>query len=127
MKEILYNIDWTQVFDTLWTIVLLPVLTFIGTQVGGYFKSKKLDKYQQILYNAVLNAVKDVYQTTVEEIKGTDEWTDEKKAAVKDVAKVKAIQALSNAAYKALQEANSDFESYLDGLVETALYDCKNK
>ena len=126
MKEVLQNIDYSQVIYTLWTVVLLPVITYIGTQVGNYAKAKRIDKYTDILYQNVVDAVKDVYETTVKDIKGTDEWTDEKKNEVKEVAKTKAINALTTSAYQILKSANEDFEDYLDGLIGTALYDLKN-
>ena len=126
MKEVLQNIDYSQVIHTLWTVVLLPVITYIGTQVGNYAKAKRIDKYTDILYQNVVDAVKDVYETTVKDIKGTDEWTDEKKNEVKEVAKTKAINALTTSAYQILKSANEDFEEYLDGLIGTALYDLKN-
>ena len=126
MTEVLQNIDYTQLIYTLWTVVLLPIITYIGTQVGNYAKAKRIDKYTDILYQNVVDAVKDVYETTVKDIKGTDEWTDEKKNEVKEVAKTKAINALTTSAYQILKSANEDFEEYLDGLIGTALYDLKN-
>ena len=126
MTEVLQNIDYTQLIYTLWTVVLLPIITYIGTQVGNYAKAKRIDKYTDILYQNVVDAVKDVYETTVKDIKGTDEWTDEKKNEVKEVAKTKAINALTTSAYQILKSANEDFEDYLDGLIGTALYDLKN-
>ena len=126
MKEVLQNIDYTQLIYTLWTVVLLPIITYIGTQVGNYAKAKRIDKYTDILYQNVVDAVKDVYETTVKDIKGTDEWTDEKKNEEKEVAKTKAINALTTSAYQILKSANEDFEDYLDGLIGTALYDLKN-
>lgn len=126
MQEVLQNIQWSEVISTIWTVILLPILTYIGTQVNAYFKAKKIDKYTDILYKNVVNAVKDVYETTVKDIKGTDEWTQEKMDEVKEIAKEKAITALSTSAYQILKSANEDFDEYLDGLVGTALYDVKN-
>lgn len=125
MNEVLTNIDWTQVIYTLWTVVLLPIITYIGTQIGNYAKAKRIEKYTNILYQNVLDAVKDVYETTVKDIKGTDEWTDEKKNEVKEVAKTKAINALTSSAYQILNVANENFDEYLDSLIGTALYDLK--
>ena len=71
--------------------------------------------------------MKDVYETTVKDIKGTEDWTPEKQNEVKELAKTKAIQALSNSAYQILKAANNDFSAWLDSLVGTALYDLKNK
>lgn len=126
MNEVIQNIDWTQVIYTIWTVVLLPVITYIGTQIGNYAKAKRIDKYIDILYQNVLDAVKDVYETIVKDIKGTSNWTAEKQDEVKMIAKTKALNALTSSAYQILKAANDDFDDYLDSLVGTALYDLKN-
>ncbi len=126
MKDVIQNIDWTQVIYTAWTVILLPVLTYIGTQVNKYTKSKKLDKYNELLYKSVVAAVKDVNECIVKDIKGTDNWTEQKKKEVKEIAKTKAIQALPNAAYQTLKASNKNFDEYLDSLIGAALYDLKN-
>jgi len=127
MNEVLKGIDWNQIIYTMWTVVLLPIITYIGTQINDYTKAKKIDKYTDILYKNVINAVKDVYETVVKDIKGTEGWNDISKEKVKDLAKTKTINALTNSAYQALKIANNDFDEYLDSLIETALYDLKRK
>lgn len=126
MNEVLQNVDWTQIIYTIWTVVLLPVITYIGTQVGNYSKAKRIDKYTDILYQNVLDAVKDVYETTVKDIKGTSDWTIEKQNEVREIAKTKAVNALTSSAYQILKTANENFDEYLDSLIGTALYDLKN-
>ena len=123
MKEFLASLDWMTLLSAIWTVVLVP----IGTQIYKYLKTKKLDKYALILYREVKNAVKSVYETEVKDIKGTDAWTEDKMNEVKEIAKQKAIQALNQSVYKCLKEANSDFESYLDSLITTSLYDLKHE
>lgn len=123
MKEFLASLDWMTLLSAIWTVILVP----IGTQIYKYLKTKKLDKYALILYREVKNAVKSVYETEVKEIKGTDAWTEDKMNEVKEIAKQKAIQALNQSVYKCLKEANSDFESYLDSLITTSLYDLKHE
>ena len=71
MENIIQQIDWIQLIQTLWTVVLLPVITYIGTEAGRYAKEKRIDKYTDILYSNILSAVKDVYETVVKDIKGT--------------------------------------------------------
>lgn len=127
MKEILQNADWSQIIYAVWTVVLLPVITYIGTQIGRYAKAKQIDRYTAILYKNVVDAVKDVYETIVKDIKSTSDWTEEKQAEVKEIAKRKAVNALTLSAYQILKAANENFEEYLDGLVGTVLYDLKNK
>lgn len=111
-----------SLLSAIWTIVLVP----IGKQIYDYLKSKKLDGYAKILYDEVLNAVKSVQNSIVDDLKGTDGWTEEKMHEVKEIAKSKAIQALSSIVYKTLKEANEDFDEYLDSLVDSALWDIKN-
>ena len=123
MKEVFQNINWLELLSAIWTIVLVPILT----RLYSYLRDKKLDKYADILYAEVKKAVTSVYETEVKDIKGTADWTPEKQAEVKAVAKEKAIQALNTIVYKSLKEANSDFEDYLDSLIGTALYDVKHE
>lgn len=125
MIELLTSLDWAEVLMTLWSCVLLPVLGYVGNEIRVWAKSRKIDKYTDILEKNVMTAVKDVYQTLVINLKGTDAWTEEKMAEVKEIAKQKAIQALSNAAYETLKQANEDFESQIDSLIESSLYDLK--
>ncbi len=125
MNEVLKGIDWNQFINTLWTVVLLPIITYIGMQINDYAKVKKIDKYTDILYKNVSGAVRDVYETVVKDIKGTGEWTYEKQEEVKNLAKAKAISALSTSVYQGLKAANSDFDEYLDSLIGTALYEMK--
>ena len=127
MNEVLKGIDWNQAISTIWTIVLLPIITYIGAEIKEYAKTKHIDKYTNILYRNVSDAVKDVYETVVKDIKGNSElWTIEKQNEVKELAKAKAIAALTTSAYQALKAANEDFDDYLDSLIGTALYDVKN-
>lgn len=127
MIEVLKGIDWNQAIYTIWTVVLLPVVTYIGTEINAYAKAKRIDRYTNILYRNVLDAVKDVYETVVKDIKGNpDLWTEDKQNEVKELAKTKAIAALTTSAYQALKTANEDFDDYLDSLIGTALYDMKN-
>lgn len=71
MKEFLASLDWMTLLSAIWTVILVPV----GTQFYKYLQSKKLDKYGVILYEEVKKAVKSVYETSVKDIKGTDDWT----------------------------------------------------
>lgn len=127
MTEILQSINIMEVLTTIWTVVLVPILTYLGKQAYDWLKAKKLDKYGLILYEEVIKAVKCVYETEVKDLKKTADWTPEKQNEVKELAKDKAIQALSSTAYKCLKEANTDFDLWIDSLIGTALYDAKHE
>lgn len=122
MENILQDIDWMSLLSAIWTIVLVP----IGKQIYDYLKSKKLDEYGVILYEEVVKAVKAINQSVVDDIKGTEGWNEETKESIKELAKDKAIQALSSIVYRALKEANEDFDDYLDSLIESAIFDIKH-
>ena len=79
-----------------------------------------------ILKQNVVDAVKNVYEVIVKDVKGTEDWTEEKKMEVKELAKIKALHALTNSAYQVLKAANNDFDEYLDNLIGTVLYDLKH-
>ena len=70
--------------------------------------------------------MKDIYETVVKDIKSTSDWTYAKQNEVKQLAKTKAVAALTTSAYQALKTANKDFDEYLDSLIGAALYDVKN-
>lgn len=126
MIEILKTLNWNEILITIWTVILLPVLTYAGNEFREWSKAKKIDKYTDILEKNVYNAVKDVYETVVKDIKTTDDWTIEKQNEVKELAKSKAINALTYTVYECLKNANVDFEEYLDSLIGTALFNIKN-
>lgn len=127
MQELLSNIDWMQLFQAVWTIVLVPVFTWTAKQVHDWAKAKKIDKYTDMLYVAVSKIVKEMYQTIVDEIKGTDDWTAEKQKEILEIAKTKIIAAITNDGFKILNEVNADFEEWLTSLIEAELYDLKHK
>lgn len=127
MKDILNSLDWATILGVIWTAIILPIGTKILTSVNRWLEARKLDKYGQILYDEVKKAVKAVYESVVKDIKGTDEWTEDKMDEVRELAKTKILQALPTIVYKVLSEANEDFGDYLDSLIDTALYDIKHE
>ena len=127
MKDILSSLDWTTILGVIWTAIILPIGTKILTSVNRWLEARKLDKYGQILYDEVKKAVKAVYESVVKDIKGTDEWTEDKMNEVRELAKTKILQALPTIVYKVLSEANEDFGDYLDSLIDTAPYDTKHE
>lgn len=127
MKDILNSLDWATILGVIWTAIILPIGTKILTSVNRWLEARKLDKYGQILYEEVKKAVKAVYESVVKDIKGTDEWTEDKMNEVRELAKTKILQALPTIVYKVLSEANEDFGDYLDSLIDTALYDTKHE
>lgn len=127
MTHLSNNLDWNQVILTIWTVVLLPVITYIGNELKQYAEARKIDNYNEILQKSVMSVVKDVYETEVKNIKGTDAWTDEQKEKARSIAKNKIIFALPASAYNCLKSENPDFNEYVYSLIEASLFDLKNK
>lgn len=124
IKNLASNIDWLQFMTAVWTIILVP----IGKQIYDYLKTKKVDKYADILYEELYKAVIGTYESQVKDIKDNPElWTEEKQAEVREYAKDKAIFGITNSAYKILKTANKDFDEWLDAMVDTVLYEVKHK
>ena len=125
MQELLTTIDWMELVQTVWTVVLLPLFAWVGKEIQAWAKVRKIEKYTEMLINATEKVIKEMYQTVVTRIKDTDEWTPEKQAEIKDIAKTKIIQSITTEGYKILKAANSDFDLWLDSLIEAAVFDEK--
>ena len=117
------SLDWGTLLTTVWTVILLPLATVIGTKINAIAKANKIEKYTNMLYTAAETVVKDLQDSVVKDIKGTDEWTDEKIEEIRQKAIDKAIASMSYEGYKILKEANSDFDSWVDSIIRAKLYD----
>lgn len=121
------SLDWGTLLTTVWTVILLPLATVIGTKINAIAKANKIEKYTDMLYTAAETVVKDLQDSVVKDIKGTDEWTDEKIEEIRQKAIDKAIASMSYEGYKILKEANSDFDSWVDSIIRAKLYDLKKE
>ena len=121
------SLDWGTLLTTVWTVILLPLATVIGTKINAIAKANKIEKYTNMLYTAAETVVKDLQDSVVKDIKGTDEWTDEKIEEIRQKAIDNAIASMSYQGYKILKEANSDFDSWVDSIIRAKLYDLKKE
>ena len=121
------SLDWGTLLTTIWTVILLPLATVIGTKINAIAKANKIEKYTNMLYTAAETVVKDLQDSVVKDIKGTDKWTDEKIEEIRQKAIDKAIASMSYEGYKILKEANSDFDSWVDSIIRAKLYDLKKE
>ena len=125
MNEFLASLDWAAIISVIWTVVLLPIITTIGKKINDKFKMQKIEKYTDMLYEAAEIVVRDIQQSIVDNIKNTDEWTEEKIEEIRKLAINKAIASMSYEGYKILKEANSDLDSWIDSIIKAKLYDMK--
>ena len=110
MDELLKNIDWMQILSVLWTVILLPILGYIKVKFEEWMKVRNLEKYSDRLINAVDNVAKDMYETVVKEIKGTENWNEETQKEILKTAKTKIKVALTIEGCNFVEEVDEDLE-----------------
>ena len=125
MVEFLAAVNWEPILKAVWTVIILPFLLWAKGKVNDWAKVHKIEKYTNLLMDAADVVVKDLQEEIVKECKGTEEWTDEKIAEVRQMAINKAIASMTYEGYKLLSEANSDFEDWIDSIIRAKLYDLK--
>ena len=125
MVEFLAAVNWEPILKVIWTAIILPFLLWAKGKVNDWAKVRKIEKYTNLLMDAANVVVKDLQEEIVKECKGTEEWTDEKIAEVRQIAINKAIASMTYEGYKLLSEANSDFEDWVDSIIRAKLYDLK--
>ena len=127
MVEFLAAVNWEPILKAIWTLIILPFLLWAKGKINDWAKVRKIEKYTNLLMDAADVVVKDLQEEIVKECKGTEEWTDEKIAEVRQIAINKAIASMTYEGYKLLSEANSDFEDWVDSIIRAKLYDLKQK
>ena len=125
MVEFLAAVNWEPILKAVWTVIILPFLLWAKGKINDWAKVRKIEKYTNLLMDAADVVVKDLQEEIVKECKGTEEWTDEKIAEVRQMAINKAIASMTYEGYKLLSEANSDFEDWVDSIIRAKLYDLK--
>ena len=125
MVEFLAAVNWEPILKVIWTAIILPFLLWAKGKVNDWAKVHKIEKYTNLLMDAADVVVKDLQEEIVKECKGTEEWTDEKIAEVRQMAINKAIASMTYEGYKLLSEPNSDFEDWVDSIIRAKLYDLK--
>lgn len=120
IKSILISIGTAVVFALIsWGLTLLT--TWLRTKI----KNKKIAELLSSILNIVTNAVKVVYQTYVENIKGTNEWTVDAQKKALQMALEKAKKQLSKDTIKFIEDTYGNLDDYLTNLIEATLYNLK--
>ena len=125
MVEFLATVNWEPIFSAIWTVIILPFLIWAKGKIAEWAKIRKIEKYTDMLMDSIEIVVKDIQEEIVKGIKGTDEWTENKIAEVRQIAINKAIASMTYEGYKILSEANGDFEDWVDSIIRAKLYDLK--
>lgn len=123
--------DWQSIIIQIISLVLAALGAWVLAKVKSLINTKiKNEKARAILDSAttvVSNVVKATYQTYVESIKGTDAWTKAAQEKALQDAVTSARSQLSEEVEKYISDNFGDVETWIKSLVETTLYNLKNK
>lgn len=123
--------DWQSIIIQIVSLVLAALGAWVLAKVKSLINTKiKNEKARALLDSAttvVSNVVKATYQTYVESIKGTDAWTKAAQEKALQDAVTAARSQLSEEVEKYISDNFGDVETWIKSLVETTLYNLKNK
>lgn len=112
-------------------VVITGLATWLSTYLinllNQKIKDQNLKKVLSELSTLVTDSVKSTYQTFVDELKKTDQWTGETKKEALTRALNSVLTQLSTDTKTFLQNNFTDLEQYIINLIESKLYDLKQK
>jgi len=125
MNELLLNI-----LSVVVTAVVIPLITLLGTKLIQWVGAKiKNEKAAQLLSNAsmvVLNAVKTVFQTYVESLKKSGNFTVEAQKEALNRAKSICLSQLSAETTSFIQSNFGNIDAWLSVQIEATINTLKN-
>lgn len=123
--------DWQSLVIQIVSVILATLGAWVLAKVKSLINTKiKNEKARALLDSAttvVSNVVKATYQTYVESIKGTDAWTKDAQEKALQNAVTAARSQLSEEVEKYISDNFGDVETWIKSLIETTLYNLKNK
>lgn len=123
--------DWQSLVIQIVSVILATLGAWVLAKVKSLINTKiKNEKARALLDSAttvVSNVVKATYQTYVESIKGTDAWTKDAQEKALQTAVTAARSQLSEEVEKYISDNFGDVETWIKSLIETTLYNLKNK
>lgn len=125
MNQILLNVLATVV-----TCIILPLISFLGVKLTQWLNTKIKDEKGQALISQavdiVLNAVRSVFQTYVELLKNSGNFTSEAQKIAFNLAKNLVLKQLSEDAKNYISKNYGDLEEWIRNQIEASIYKLKN-
>ena len=125
MNQILLNVLATVV-----TCIVLPLISFLGVKLTQWLNTKIKDEKGQVLIgqavDIVLNAVRSVFQTYVESLKNSGNFTSEAQKIAFNLAKSLVLKQLSEDAKNYISKNYGDLEEWIRNQIEASIYKLKN-
>ena len=124
-------IDYQEIIFTVIGIVLTALVSWGAERlialINSKIKNSKAAKYLTDAVDAVTRAVKSTYQTYVQALKGKDAFTAEAQSEAFAQAKDTALKQLSTETKKFITDNFGNMEVWMQGVIESVIYDLKNK
>lgn len=120
MKEILLYI-----VEGLISLLLTVITAYLIPYLINKYASDKNKKMLLALNNVITNGVKNIYQTFVQEIKGTDKWTKEAQEEALRKCYLFIQNNLTDELKAWLKQYSNDVETFIKGLIEAQIYSLK--
>ena len=122
--------NWQDLILSVVSIVLTSLVSWAMVELKKWLSKKaKTEKQEELMTNAldiVESAVKVVYQTYVEELKGKDMFTKEAQVEALSKAKTIAEEQCSQAVKDYINLTFGDFGRWVNIAIEAAIYSLKN-
>lgn len=124
--------DWYTIVQTIFTVVIIPLLIVL-TKYGVAFIQAKCDelkaksdnelhdKYIDMLQDTVINCVLTTTQTYVDSLKNQGSFDVEAQKTAFEMTKNAVLNILTDDAKEYLTNAVSDFDGYLNTLIEATV------
>lgn len=123
--------NWQEIVITVISAIVTALASWVVSKITTYINTKvndtKLKRYLNSAVTVVASAVKQTYQTYVENIKGTDFWTEDAQKNALSAALETAKEQLSGDVQKYIQSNFGDLDKWIITQIEAAIYDLKNK
>lgn len=125
------TLTFQQVLFTAIGTALTGLLTWLVSLATSWISSKIKDKNAAAILTSIMNittnAVQATYQSYVESLKGTDAWTKEAQENALNRALNTIKEQLTEGATKFIKDNYGNVEDYIRTLIESILYQLKNK
>lgn len=122
INEIIFNV-LTIIITGLATWLTSVIVNWLNTKI----KNQKAADFLKTITEVVTNAVKSVWQSYVSALKGTEAWTAEAQKNALDKALQTAKASLTTDALRYIEKQHGPVDDYLTSLIESIIYDLKNK
>ena len=122
--------QWQEIVYTVIALLITAVVMYGITQLKNYISTKlkdgNLKNFLNITLSSIQTAVKSTYQTYVESIKGTEDWTTDAQQTALNAALETAKASLSSDVQEYIKTTYGDVDTWIKTQIEATLYDLKN-